>query len=279
MERGRPVPGPTAATVNANVTTHNDFPPTGASLVDLLALRPREVVAIVGAGGKTTTMFRLADDLVARGRRVVTTKSTHIAKPTLRQTPHLLVCETLAEALSVLPAALEAHPQLSLVAGYLREDLLAGLRPDWVAPLRDLPAVDHLVIEADGARRRLVKAPGEHEPVLPPEANVVLAVACLDVVGRPLDDRTAHRPERIAALTGRLLGVSLEPADLVRLLTHPDGGRKQVPPNARFFPVLTRYDTATRAAAAAIAAGIRASGQATGVLLSTRGSHPDYFAG
>lgn len=224
-------------------------------------------------------MFRLAEDLVARGRRVVTSKSTHIAKPTLRQTPHLLVCGTLAEALDALPAALAEHPQLSLVAGFLRDDLLIGLTPDWVAPIRDLPAVDHLIIEADGARHRLVKAPGEHEPVLPPEANVVLAVACLDVIGRPLDDRIAHRPERIAALTGRSLGMPLEPADLVRLLTHPEGGRKCVPSGARFFPLLTRLDDATREAAAMIAAGIHATSQATGVLLSTRGNRPDYLPG
>ncbi len=243
-------------------------------LADLLTLRPRDVVAIVGAGGKTTTMFRLAADLAAQGRRVVTSKTTMIAKPTLRLSPHLLVCPTLAEALAALPGELERHPSLSLVAGYLRDDLLQGLALDWVGPLRDLPAVDHLLIEADGARRRLVKAPGEHEPVLPPEARVVLAVACLDVVNRPLDEAIAHRPERIAALTGRSLGEPMRPEDLARLLTHPEGGRKAVPPAARFYPVLTRLDESNRALAEEVAARIAATGAADGVILSTRSTDP-----
>ena len=249
--------------------------PRSGALPDLLSLEPREVVAIVGAGGKTTTMFRLAADLVARGRRVVTSKTTFIAKPTLRQTPYLLVCPTLNEALARLPSELARHPHLSLVAGYLREDLLQGLALDWVAPLRDLPAVDQLVIEADGARRRLVKAPGDHEPVLPAEARVVLAVASLDVLGRPLDEAIAHRPERIATLTGRAIGDPIRPEDLARLLTHQAGGRKLVPPGARFYPVLTRLDEANRAVADEVAARLSQTETASQVILSTRATNPE----
>ena len=248
--------------------------PRSGELPDLLGLRLREVVAIVGAGGKTTTMFRLAADLVARGRRVVTSKTTFIAKPTLRQTPHLLVCPSLPEALAQLPGELAHHPHLSLVTGYLREDLLQGLALDWVGPLRDLEEIDHLLIEADGARRRLVKAPGDHEPVLPPEAEVVLAVACLDVLGRPLDEGIAHRPERIAALTGRALGDPIRPKDLARLLTHEAGGRKLVPPDARFYPVLTRLDETNQAVTEEVAALILATGTAHGVILSSRATDP-----
>ena len=43
-----------------------------------LRIRPTEVVVLVGGGGKTTLMFRLADELVASGSRVVTTMTTRI---------------------------------------------------------------------------------------------------------------------------------------------------------------------------------------------------------
>lgn len=244
------------------------------NLPDLLNLQPGEVVSIVGAGGKTTTLFRLAADLAARGRRVVTSKTTMIAKPTLRQSPHLLVCGTLDEALDRLPAELADHPSLSLVASYRREDLLQGVALDWVTPLRDLPAVDHLLIEADGARRRLVKAPGDHEPVLPAETTVLLAVACLDVLDRPLDGALAHRPERIAELICREIGDPIAPVDLALLLTHDQGGRKHLPPGARFYVVLTRLDDANRDRAERVAAWIEATGRADGVIFSTRATDP-----
>ena len=39
------------------------------------------VISIVGAGGKTSTMYDLAEELAAKGARVLITTSTHIAKP------------------------------------------------------------------------------------------------------------------------------------------------------------------------------------------------------
>ncbi len=43
-----------------------------------LRMHPKEVVVLVGGGGKTTLMFRLADELAVSGRRVVTTMTTRI---------------------------------------------------------------------------------------------------------------------------------------------------------------------------------------------------------
>ena len=48
---------------------------------------PGDIVAIVGAGGKTTTMFALASALAERGLRVVTTKSTTIHRPSMARAP------------------------------------------------------------------------------------------------------------------------------------------------------------------------------------------------
>jgi hypothetical protein len=42
------------------------------------------------------------------------------------------------------------------------------------------------LVEADGARGLLVKAPGLHEPTIPPCADLVCVLASLDAVGRPL---------------------------------------------------------------------------------------------
>ena len=46
-------------------------------LISALRLHATETIAFVGAGGKTTLMFRLAAELAARGSTVVTTTTTH----------------------------------------------------------------------------------------------------------------------------------------------------------------------------------------------------------
>ena len=43
-----------------------------------LGMERGEVVSLVGAGGKTTTMFRLADELASDGWKVITTTTTMI---------------------------------------------------------------------------------------------------------------------------------------------------------------------------------------------------------
>jgi molybdenum cofactor cytidylyltransferase len=107
-------------------------------------------------------------------------------------------------------------------------------------------ANDHhlpLLVEADGARRLPVKAPGEHEPALPPFAEVVVVVAGLSALGKPLTAEWVHRPERFAELTGQQPGSVITPGSLTRVLLDPQGGLKNIPPGARRLVLLNQADT------------------------------------
>ncbi|MCZ7671710.1 MAG: selenium cofactor biosynthesis protein YqeC [Chloroflexi bacterium] len=102
------------------------------------------------------------------------------------------------------------------------------------------PDVDFVLVEADGSRMRPIKAPAEHEPVIPPDATVVAPVVGLDALERPLSE-IAHRPEKIEQLLlptshFSLLNGMLTPEAIARILTHPWGGLKSVPAGARVIP-------------------------------------------
>jgi hypothetical protein len=51
------------------------------SLTEALGIEAREMISLVGAGGKTTLMFRLAKELSLSGKRLVTTTTTKILEP------------------------------------------------------------------------------------------------------------------------------------------------------------------------------------------------------
>ena len=53
---------------------------------------------------------------------------------------------------------------------------------DWMAE------ADTVLLEADGAKHHPCKAPAAHEPVLLRPSDIVLAVAGLSAVGKPLQD-------------------------------------------------------------------------------------------
>ena len=108
-------------------------------------------------------------------------------------------------------------------------------------------------------RDRPIKAPATHEPVIPPASALVVAVAGLSALGRPLDE-VCHRPELAAALLGCSPSKTVSAEDCLRLLLSPEGGAKGLPRGASFSLLLNQADAADisfreleQAAAAAIA--------------------------
>ena len=103
----------------------------------------------------------------------------------------------------------------------------------------------YVLVEADGAKQLPLKAPGEREPVIPPETGLVIAVAGLDGIGKPIRE-TCFRPEKYAAVAGRKEGDPVRPEDAAAVLASWEGQRKNVPEGADFAVVLNKADTEER---------------------------------
>ena len=100
-------------------------------------------------------------------------------------------------------------------------------------------------MEADGSRGLPLKAPAEHEPVLPAGTELVIAVAGMSCAGMPLAT-VAHRPERYANLTGLAPDAFITPNAVARVLTHPQGQRRGV--TGCWMVLLNQADTPERLA-------------------------------
>jgi len=211
------------------------------TLADALGVADDEVVALIGGGGKTTAMFRLANEVVERGGRVITTTTTHIFASQIALAPAHLRADDATPAR--VAAALAAHRHV-LVVGATNPSTsrAAGPSLDLFGQLRSwCPGVCFLN-EADGSRMRPFKAPAEHEPVIPGETTLVVAVVGADVFGQPLDADHVHRPELVSALSGASPGSPVTPEIVARVLAHPEGGRKSVPAGARVVVVINKVE-------------------------------------
>ncbi|MDW8327015.1 MAG: selenium cofactor biosynthesis protein YqeC [Anaerolineales bacterium] len=220
---------------------------TPMRLVDALQLGRGDVVAFVGAGGKTAALSRLTQELHEAGRHVIAATTTHLALEQNTLAPiHLVWPETGATKVA---AALCKHGCV-LITGPADHALgkWMGLSPAAIADLRGL--ADLVLVEADGARRLPFKAPAEHEPAIPDCATVVVVIVGLDVLGQPLDAAHVHRPERAAALAGVALGETVTAEVIARVLSHPQGGRKNAPTGTRLVALLNKAESAERLAQA-----------------------------
>jgi probable selenium-dependent hydroxylase accessory protein YqeC len=257
------------------------------ALAEALGLRAGMCVAVVGAGGKTTLCWRLTQALAAAGERVIFTTTTRIWQPAEGTFDRLCIgppddiLRRLCAATDWRTACLAQDIQGQPDAAPIREAAmpcvrtkLLGFPTEAIANLKAVLKATWLV-EADGARGLLVKAPGLHEPAIPPCADLVCVLASLDAVGRPLDDQTVHRAARATQLTGARLAHPITPTMLINLLVHPEGGLKGIPAAAHRVAVLTqRAADACPVWAGALMAALHRSGFERVVLLSPRAAHP-----
>jgi probable selenium-dependent hydroxylase accessory protein YqeC len=211
-------------------------------LADALGMAGDEVVALVGGGGKTTAMFRLAREIVEKGGSVVTTTTTRIFAAQIALAPaHVPAAGATRESVS---AALAAHRHVLVIGATNPSDGKAdGVSLDLFRRLRAWCPGVCLLNEADGSRMRPFKAPAAHEPVIPLETTLVVPVVGADVFGKTLDADHVHRPELVSALSGAPLGTPITPEIVARVLVHPEGGRKGVPVSARVVALINKVET------------------------------------
>jgi len=211
-------------------------------LISALDLGPREHIAIVGGGGKTSLCFALAEELLQAGARVITTTTTKVWHREANRAPCRVFCPFGAPSYENLKEGLKREGHVFVAQGLLESGKVEGItRAMADSFFKDLQ-VDYLIIEADGAAGRPVKAPAAHEPVIPSSATMVIAVMGLEAMGRPLDPEIVFRPGPFREITGLEDGETITPAALARVFQSPNGLFKGAPDVARRIAFLNKLD-------------------------------------
>ena len=211
-------------------------------LTESLGLQEREVISLVGAGGKTTLMFCLAKEMVLQGKKVITTTTTKILEPSSDDTGRLVVDSDEKKVHHLITLHLDRDRHLTVAGERLGSGKLRGISPDFAVTLWDLTDADTLIVEADGAAGRPVKAPREHEPVIPSNTTLVIALLGLDGMGQELNDENAFQPELISRITGTRLGEKMTGSSLAILMTHRQGIFKGAPAGSRVISFINKID-------------------------------------
>jgi len=240
-------------------------------LCDLIDLPAHALITIVGAGGKTSTMYTLASELAQRGKRIITTTTTQIFYPQPGETDTLIVAAETSILLNKIDAAWKQHKRVTVTGAPIRIDKLGGLQPEQPYGLLIKSGADAVIVEADGARHLMIKAPAKHEPVIPSHTNVALLMMSAGAINQPLSEKIAHRPEHIALVTGISQGDILSPAVIARLMTSEQGALKHIPETAAAYLLITHASMSSIDALHELASLVKRSSRIAGVLHS---EHP-----
>lgn len=191
---------------------------TSSSLYEMLGLEPQMTkrISIVGAGGKTTMAYYLAEEICQKGYRVMIATTTHMKRPNRNyiEWDH-------KERIGLL-----LHEKRILTVGVsCEQEKIKSVPPEAYEELAAL--ADVLIIEADGSRRMPVKVPAPHEPVIFPDSDLVIGILGYHSIGRRIED-IAYRPADLAQFLETDQDHVIEAEDIIRIAQSREGLLKHV---------------------------------------------------
>ena len=218
------------------------------TLTEALGIGRGTVVALVGGGGKTTTLRRLCEESAREGHRVLATTTARMKMEELGEMGEILLWDELDpsghtwrshrsmrsggtdwidDVLSGRPRDREI-PVTFLGRGMMRDKVI-GLPVEYLGELLSRLAWDLVVVEADGSRGRSFKGHRLGEPVIPLCATHCVIVVGADGLDSPVNDDHFHRPEVVQDLLGMDWGEHSSPSRVADLLSHPRGLLSKIP--------------------------------------------------
>jgi len=230
-------------------------------ILDAFGLRERRYVHLIGGGGKTTLMFAAAHALAAEGRSVLTTTSTRILYPEAAQSERVVLGSDAAALVERLRAEFATHRHVTVVAPDPEGGRkVGGLSVAVLDAFVDARIAEHVLVEADGAAGRSLKAHAGHEPVVSPRADLVIAVIGVDCLGAPMDDQHVHRAALLRERLGRPAGALVTAEDVAGMVLGRDGWLARVGREAEVVVFVNKAATAAaRDDARRLAVALRAA--------------------
>jgi probable selenium-dependent hydroxylase accessory protein YqeC len=201
-----------------------------------LGIAPGDVVAFVGAGGKSSAILAVADELAEAGITFLTAPTTKMLVSEAERLGSLVTSKDAGELRTKAQSALSDGASGVVVgSGLLSKNRVGGVEPAAIPSLA--PLADVVLVEADGSRRRPIKGTAAHEPALPDAATLVVAVGNIRAFGAPVTEENVHRPELFSELTGIGAGQSITARAFARALA--EGSLGNTPEGARTAALIT----------------------------------------
>lgn len=197
-------------------------------------LYKKNIISFVGAGGKTTLIYNLGEELKKLGKRVIITTTTNMFINERYFFPSSNLDE-ISEKVKNHGIAVVGTP-----IGNGKFTALNGLSSMELSKI-----CDFLLIESDGSRRLPLKAPDKHEPVIDDNCNMVIGVAGIDAVGKAVKD-ICHRKEIVCRILEVEQSHIVNEKDIAVLLSSERGQMKYLHTlgtNIDYIAVINKCDT------------------------------------
>lgn len=181
-------------------------------LNQLFPLQTKEVISVIGSGGKTSLIWYLADYL--RQQTVLVSPTTKMGMPAAQLYDQAFLqpsaaLEQVAPGITFAGCQMDGKPKVSALPATVLQQAVKHF--------------SYILLEADGSKQLPLKGWASFEPVVPEFTTVTLAVLPLNILGKPANIKSVHRLPLFLALTQMEEGQPITVDNLLALLCHPEG--------------------------------------------------------
>lgn len=213
-------------------------------ITQALPLAKKMTLCCVGAGGKTSLIFALARELAAQNGSILVTTTTAMFHPDHDSPPHTMPYNQLV--IGDIPKGCPGQIVVAAQTHDPKTNKLKGYSPVALAKILKGHSFDYILIEADGSKQLPIKAPADHEPVIPGFTDMVIGCIGLDCLGRPMDGQTVHRPKIFSAITKQIPEGPIGSDHILSLVAAPRGLFKNTSKNMKKIVFFNKADTTER---------------------------------
>lgn len=197
-------------------------------MIELLNIE-RGIVSIVGGGGKTTIMKILAEEYAKAGKSVLVTTTTAMES--------LTNIDYIVEGKKHIPS--EKGKITWLFKHKIQKKKVKGFEGEEMENILSSCSFDLILCEADGAKKKPIKAPRHGEPVLLEHSTHIIGVIGMTALNQTLSEDICHRVPYMNRLTNeRHISQQL----IIDLICHPNGLFKDAG-NRQKILILNQCDT------------------------------------
>lgn len=187
------------------------------------SIKKNDVVSFVGGGGKTSIMFKIAFEAASQGLKVLVTTTTKIFVPEDHHYEKIVLRETIDSEKMGSCNGITVFGEKSI------NGKIIASNEDDLKKFIDNGKFDLILIEADGSRRKSIKAYRNNEPVVPRYSNKVFAILSLDCIGKYIEDRYVYNPDRLAKILNKSIASEIRKEDIITLLKSEKGLFENMP--------------------------------------------------
>ncbi|MEG0371291.1 MAG: selenium cofactor biosynthesis protein YqeC [Clostridium sp.] len=197
-------------------------------------IEEKYMISFVGGGGKTSLMFSLANQLQRFGSDLVTT-TTKIFCPKEDEYSALYLLDSVRiEDIDPI------KNKITVIGQNINNDnKIIGLPKEVLDTIHGKGVFDFILVEADGAKGKPIKAPNVTEPIIPDKTNINIGVMGVDALDEDISS-ICFRYEIFSSITQNTTKVDDE--SVISLINHPLGLFKGTPETCKRYLVINKCD-------------------------------------